>query len=469
MQRITPQEKDFPQWYQDVVKEAELAESSQTRGCGIVKPYGFAIWENIKDELNKRIKADGVENLYFPLFLPMSNLQAEAEHVEGFSPELAVVTVAGGEELQEPLAVRPTSEAVMYPTFAKWINSYRDLPLRVNQWANVVRWEKRPRPFLRWSEFLWQEGHSAFADKREALEEMWRMLDMYKEVYEWMAIPTLWGRKSESEKFAGAEITTTTEVMAKDGKAIQGATSHHLADNFAKAFDIKYLGEDGKWHFVYQNSWGMSWRTLGALIMAHGDDKGLKLPPNVAPTQMVVVPIKNTAEVSKFASDISKALAEFRVKVDDRENKSPGHKFYDWEIKGVPIRIEIGENEVADMVCTVYRRDTQEKTTVPAQHINDYVSDLLKEIQDNMFRSAKEFQQQNIVQISSIDEIEKHPGKFFLASWSEDPESEKLLKEKYSMVSRVLPKEYEDKKPTNKTCFITGEPAKHDWIFAKSY
>jgi len=323
--RITPQSENFSKWYLDVVKEAELAENSEVRGCGIVRPYGFKIWELIKKELSRRIEATGVENVYFPLFIPMENLQAEKDHVEGFSPELAVVTYGGGERLANQLAVRPTSETSMYKTYAKWIQSHKDLPMRLNQWNNVVRWEKRPRPFLRWSEFLWQEGHTAFASKEEAVAEMWQMLDIYKQMYEFMAIPVIEGKKSDLERFAGAEITSTVEIMVRDGKAIQGATSHYLGTNFAKVFDITYTGEDEQQHLVHQNSWGFTWRSIGALIMAHGDDRGLRLSPGIAPFQVVVVPIlgdDEPAEVLNFCNKIKDELEEYRVKVDDRKEHS---------------------------------------------------------------------------------------------------------------------------------------------------
>jgi len=356
--------EDFPKWYQDVVREAGLAEVSEVRGCGIVKPYGYRIWELVREELNRRIVATGVENVYFPIFVPLANLELEADHVEGFAPELAVVTHAGGEELKDKLAIRPTSEAAMYRTYAKWIRSYRDLPLRLNQWANVVRWEKRPRPFLRWSEFQWQEGHTAFATEREARAEMWQMAEIYEDMYRWLALPAVTGRKSQMEKFAGAEMTITNEVMALDGKAIQGSTSHYLGTNFAKVFDIYYLGEDGEKHPAHQNSWGFSWRAVGAIIMGHGDDNGLRLPPNVAPVQVVVVPIfkeENKAEVLSYAREVEEELRGVRVKVDDRENMSPGFKFNEWEVKGVPIRLEIGGREAENRQVTLVRRDKEGK------------------------------------------------------------------------------------------------------------
>ena len=470
--KITSQSEDFSKWYHDVVKEADLAENSDVRGCGIVKPYGYKVWELIKSELSRKLEELGVENVYFPIFIPMKNLEIEKEHVEGFSPELAVVSYGGGEELVEKLAIRPTSETSMYKAYARWVESYKDLPLKLNQWNNVVRWEKRPRPFLRWSEFLWQEGHTVFSNKQDAVSEVWQMIDVYEKLYEFMAIPVFKGRKSEMEKFAGAEMTTTVEVMARDGKAIQGATSHYLGTNFSKAFGIEYLGEDEKKHLAHQNSWGLSWRTIGALIMAHGDDNGLRLPPNVAPTQIVIVPIykdENKEKVLNFSHEIFKKLQEkFRVKFDDRDFVSPGFKFNYWEVKGVPVRIEIGEKEVDADELTIFRRDQNERLKKKAISLENSIAELMKDIHQNLYQQAKDSSRNKIYRVESIDEINDQKG-FFEASWSEDVESEKLLKERFSMVSRVLPRENEEREPKNKKCFITGKPARHDWFFAKSY
>jgi len=470
--KITKQAVDFSAWYQDVIKEAELAEPSEVRGCGIVRPYGLKIWELIKAELSRKLEADGVENVYFPIFVPLENFEAEKEHVKGFSPELAVVTYGGGEELVNKLAVRPTSEVAMYKTYAKWIQSYNDLPLRLNQWANVVRWEKRPRAFLRWSEFLWQEGHTVFATEPEARDEMQHMADIYQQCYQFMALPTFVGRKSENEKFAGAVTTTTVEVMAKDGKAIQGATSHYLGTNFAKVFGVEYLGADGQKHFGQQNSWGLSWRAVGAVIMAHGDDSGLRLPPNIAPIQIVLVPIykdENKEKVINFCNDLKNKLAEkFRVKLDDRENLTPGFKFNHWELKGVPVRLEIGGQEIDQGELTIFRRDLNTKAKVKLDDLFGRIPALFEEIQASLYNQAQAFASSHIHRIESIDEIKDQIG-WFEASWSEDSDSEKILKERFSMVSRALPRENETKEPKNKTCFITGKPAKHDWLFAKSY
>ncbi len=470
---ITKQADDFPQWYQDVVREAELAESSEVRGCGIVRPYGMKIWELIKAELSRQLEEDGVENVYFPIFVPLENLEAEKEHVAGFSPELAVVTHAGGEELTNKLAIRPTSEAAMYKTYARWIQSYKDLPLRLNQWANVVRWEKRPRAFLRWSEFLWQEGHTVFATEEEARAEEVKMLNIYKDTYEFMAIPSFTGQKSESEKFAGAVTTMTAEVMARDGKAIQGATSHYLGTNFAKAFGVNYLGADGESHLAHQNSWGLAWRAVGAVVMVHGDDNGLRLPPNVAPIQIVAVPIyrdeAGRQQVLEFCQKLKNDFGGwYRFKTDERDGQTPGFKFNYWEVRGVPVRLEIGVKEVADSKVTVFRRDTSVKETVALVDLVKYLEKLMIDIHNNLFQQATNFAQSHIYRIENWEEIDDRPG-WFEASWSEDPATEKQLKEKFSMVSRVLPPEFAARGPKNKKCFISGQPAKHDWLFAKSY
>ena len=470
---ITKQSENFPEWYQDVIKEAELADNSEVRGCGIVRPYGLKIWELIKAELSRLLEDDGVENVYFPIFVPMENLMAEKDHIEGFAPELAVVTHAGGEELVNKLAIRPTSEAAMYKTYARWIQSYKDLPLRLNQWANVVRWEKRPRAFLRWSEFLWQEGHTVFASEEEARLEVDKILGFYADTYEFMALPSFTGRKSESEKFAGAVMTKTAEVMSKDGKAIQGGTSHYLGTNFAKVFNVKYLGADGEMHYGHQNSWGFAWRAVGALIMGHGDDNGLRLPPNVDPIQIIIVPIykddETKAKVLAYCESIKKDLAKiYRIKIDERDGLTPGFKFNHWEVRGVPVRLEIGPKEVEEGLVSVYRRDTLEKTGASLCELSNFLEKLMISIHKNLYDQALEFTKNHIYRIENMDEIDDRQG-WFEASWSEDPESEKILKEKYQMVSRVLPTANEGQAPKNKKCFITGGEAKHDWYFAKSY
>lgn len=473
--KLTKQSEDFSQWYLDVVKEAELAESSEVRGCGIIKPYGYKIWELIKEDLNSRIKETGAENVYFPLFVPLENIEAEKEHVDGFAPELAVVTHGGGVELVKKLAIRPTSETAMYKTYSRWVQSYRDLPMRLNQWNNVVRWELRTRPFLRWAEFQWQEGHTVFATEEESREEVWQMLEVYKKAYKNMAIPVFDGKKSEMEKFAGAVMTTTVEAMSKDGKAIQAGTSHYLGTNFSKVFDVKYQGEDGKMHYAHQNSWGFSWRSIGALIMVHGDDNGLRLPPNIAPYQIVIVPIvkgKNTDQDEKvinYSKMLKEVLENYRVKIDYRDNLSLGYKFNEWEVKGVPIRVEMGFKEIESKQLTIFRRDKNKKEIVDGHEFVENIEQLMLDIQDNLYKQASEFANNHIHRVESIDDITGKEIGFIEASWSETTESEKTLKEKFGMVSRVLPKTYENSKPKNKVCFITGKPAKHDWYFAKSY
>lgn len=469
--RLTPQEKNFPRWYQDIVREAGLAEASEVRGCGIVKPYGYKIWELIKSKFSTIIENKGVENVYFPIFIPMSNLESEKEHVEGFSPELAIVTIGGGEKLSENLVVRPTSETGMYKAYSKWIQSYKDLPLKLNQWNNVVRWEKRPRAFLRWSEFLWQEGHTAFATEEDALNEMWEMLDSYEEIYRYMSIPVYKGIKSQKEKFAGAVITSCVEIVTKDGKAIQGATSHHLGQNFSKVFDIKYLGKDGKTHYVYQNSWGFAWRSIAAIVMVHGDNKGLKLPPSVAPYQIVIVPIykeTNKTNVLNYCEKLGSQFTNYRVKFDMRDDLSPGYKFNDWEMKGVPIRLEIGENELKDNTVTIYRRDTNSKEVMKVDELKNSIESIFKNIDSNLYQKACELKDSLVTRISNWDEIKGKKG-FFEASWCESIESELTLKEKFKITSRVLVKENINKKSKEKKCFVTGTEAKRDWLFAKSY
>ena len=468
---ITPQTESFSKWYQDVVREADLAESSEVRGSGIVKPYGFKIWKLIKKQLESQIEATGAEDVYFPLLIPIANLEIEKKHIEGFSPELAVVTHGGGEELTNKLAIRPTSETAMYTSYAKWIQGYSDLPLRLDQWNNVMRWEKRPRAFLRWSEFLWQEGHSAFATKKEAIDEVWQMIGEYEKLYKYLAIPTFIGTKSEAEKFAGAEMTVSAEVMARDGKAIQAATSHYLGTNFAKAFGIKYSDKDGKSQFVHQNSWGLSWRSVGAVIMAHGDDNGLRLPPNVAPIQVVIVPIvkdNNAEEILSYCHKLDVQLKAFRTKIDERTDLNPGFKYNYWEVKGVPVRLEVGSKEVKTNEVSVFRRDTAERQNVATSEISSTVKKTLADVQDNLYQQAQEFASSHIHRIEDVSEIKEQVG-FFEASWCESEESEKMLKEKYSITSRVLLTKDKESKPKNKQCFITKKEAKHDWLFAQSY
>ncbi len=408
VEQIADINADFPQWYTDVVLKTKLVDYGPVKGTMVIRPYGYAIWENIQKEMNARFKTRGVENAYFPLLIPMSFFTKEAEHVEGFAPEVAVVTVAGGEKLAEPLAIRPTSETIIGTMCAKWVQSYRDLPLKVNQWCNVMRWEKTTRPFLRTSEFLWQEGHTVHASQAEAEEETFAMLDIYKEFAEsCLAIPVMTGRKTEKEKFAGAVATYTMEAMMRDGKSLQAGTSHYLGQNFATAFDIKYLGTEGVLQTAYTTSWGVSTRLIGAVIMTHGDERGLLLPPVVAPIQCVIVPIAaRKAGVVEACEELKKELenAGVRVTLDNSDN-SPGWKFNEWEMKGVPVRIELGPRDIeaGKMICA--RRDTCEKTEMPLANAADSVKALLKTVQKDMLEAARARRDNRIVYADDIKGI----------------------------------------------------------------
>lgn len=472
MSRITPQSEDFSQWYLDIVKEAELADYSKIKGCMVIKPYGYAIWENMQKDLDSRIKAAGVKNVYFPLFIPESFLQREKEHVEGFAPECAVVTHGGGKELTEKLVVRPTSETIMYDTFSDWIQSYRDLPLLTNQWANVVRWEMRTRPFLRTTEFLWQEGHTAHKDKAGADEEAHRALKMYEDFdREALALPVLTGRKSDKEKFAGALYTLSTEALAKDGKAIQAGTSHNLGTTFAKSFNIQYQDEAGQLQDVWQTSWGVSTRLVGTLIVCHGDDKGLKMPPKIAPIQVVVVPIfKNDEEKAaavKAANQVKTDLKNVRVEIDDREGQTPGYKFAEWEVKGVPIRIEIGPRDLESASCVVARRDTSEKETYELSELFTVIPKLLDEIQENLYEQALNFQKENTHQVDSYDEFKnvlEEKGGFIIAGWCGSEDCEQKIQDETKATIRVIDEEEHEGK-----CVLCGGEAKQRVYFAKAY
>ncbi len=410
---LTPQAEDFPRWYQDVLAKAELAENGPVRGTMVIRPWGYAIWEGIQAAIDARIKACGAKNAYFPLFIPESYLKREAEHVEGFSPELAVVTHAGGEELAEPIVVRPTSETVIGEYMAKWIQSYRDLPLLLNQWANVVRWELRPRLFLRTSEFLWQEGHTAHQSHDDAAAYATRIhLEVYDDfLRQVMALPTQLGMKTDRERFAGATNTYTCEGMMGDGKALQMATSHELGQNFAKAFDIRYLGDDGQEHHCWTTSWGASTRLVGGLIMAHGDDAGLVLPPRLAPTQVVVLCIRDEPEVLEAASRLSSELSAQGVRVEvDRGSASFGRRITGWELKGVPIRLEVGPRDLAEGKVTVARRDSGEKLTVALGEATSAIAPLLEEIQAGLFASRAAKAEALTVEVSSLDEAIEAAG-----------------------------------------------------------
>ncbi|CAN5730796.1 proline--tRNA ligase [soil metagenome] len=416
---LTPQAEDFPRWYQDVVAKADLAENGPARGTMTMKPWGYALWERIQAEVDARIKATGHDNVMFPLFIPYSFLQKEAEHVEGFSPELALVTHAGGEDLAEPLVVRPTSETVIGDAMSRWIQGHRDLPLLLNQWSNVVRWELRPRIFLRTSEFWWQEGHTAHATREEAQEETLTIHDrVYLEsIRDCMAIDVVSGLKTKRETFAGADLTYTHEGLMRDGKALQMATSHNLGQNFAKGFDITYTDANNTVQHVWTTSWGMSTRTVGALIMAHGDDRGLRLPPVVAPRQVVVMAVKD--EVTDICADLDQRLmrAGVRSKLDDRTETSFGRRAVEWELKGVPIRLELGPRDLADGVVTLARRDTGTKETVSLDGVADRVIDLLVEVQDSLLAQSTQRRQADTTDVAEVDKIEG-PG-FFRIPWND--------------------------------------------------
>ena len=469
VERIADIEKDFPQWYTDVVVKTGLVDYGPVKGTMVIRPYGYAIWENIQSELDKRFKATGHKNAYFPLLIPMSFFTKEAEHVEGFAPEVAVVTHAGGEELSEPLAIRPTSETIFGSMYSKWIQSYRDLPVLINQWANVMRWEKTTRPFLRTSEFLWQEGHTAHATEEEALEETMKMLGVYKEFAEnCLAIPVITGRKTEKEKFAGAVATFGMEAMMKDGKSLQAGTTHYLGQNFAKAFDIKYLDKDGAQKFVYTSSWGVSTRLIGALIMAHGDSRGLVIPPVVAPVQAVIVPIAvKKAGVLEKCGEVKKILesAGVRVELDDTDN-SPGWKFNEWEMKGVPLRIELGPRDIEAGKAVIFRRDTLEKNEYALDGIADTVKKLLSAVQKDMLKAAETRRDGRIVYADDIDGILKgvENGNFVKAGWCGCRKCEDEVKAKTAATARVFAEG-----ETSKKCAVCGKDAERTVIFARPY
>lgn len=474
VKEITPKSQDYSQWYIDVIRKAELMDYAPVKGCMVIRPYGYAIWERVQEGLDRRFKATGHMNAYFPMFIPESFLLKEAEHVEGFAPECAWVTVGGGEQLSERLAIRPTSETIICSLYAKWIKSYRDLPVLINQWANVVRWEKSVRPFLRTTEFLWQEGHTAHRTAAEAEAETARMLDVYRDFVENdLSIPVIPGRKTEKEKFAGAVATYSIEALMGDGKALQAGTSHYLGDKFAKGFDIQFLDEDNTLKYVHQTSWGMSTRIVGALIMVHGDDRGLVLPPKVAPFQVVIVPIAPTKEresVLTAAAGLRDRLAEVaRVKLDDRAEYTPGWKFNEWEMRGVPLRVEIGPRDLKNGQCVLVRRDTGEKASVALADVEGAVRELLATIQSSLFERAKAFQAASTHTASSLAElgqiVEEQRG-LVLAGWCGDPECEAKVKDETGATIRNIPF---DSTGTADRCVCCGGPAKHTVYFARSY
>lgn len=488
---ITSREADYSQWYNDLVIKGELADYSAVRGCMVIKPYGFALWENMRDALDRMFKDTGHVNAYFPLLVPKSLFEAEEKNAEGFAKECAIVThyrlktdpsqkgklvVDPEAKLEEELIIRPTSEAIIWNTYKGWIQSYRDLPILVNQWANVMRWEMRTRLFLRTAEFLWQEGHTAHASKEEAVEETLRMLDVYADFAEnWMALPVFKGVKSANERFAGAEDTYCIEALMQDGKALQAGTSHFLGQNFAKAFDVKFSDRDNKLEYVWATSWGVSTRLIGALVMAHSDDEGLVLPPRIAPLQVVIVPIykgeEQKAAIDSKVSDIIKELkaAGIRVKYDDSDNARPGWKFAEYEMKGVPVRLALGARDLEKNVVEVARRDTKAKTVVTLDGVAQYVQGLLTEIQQQMYNKAKDYRDTHITPADSWDEFEKlldGKGGFIAAHWDGTAETEEAIKEKTKATIRCIPLDGE-KEPGN--CILTGKPSEQRVLFARAY
>ncbi len=467
---IASRNDDFPQWYTDVILKTDMVDYSIVKGCMVIKPYGYGVWELIQDEMDRRFKETGHVNAYFPLLIPESLLKKEAEHVEGFAPEVAWVTHGGDEELTERLCIRPTSETIICSMYSKWIQSYRDLPLLINQWANVVRWEKNTRPFLRTSEFLWQEGHTAHATFEEAEAETQRMLEVYREFAQnVLAIPVICGKKSEKEKFAGAQATYTIEAMMQDGKALQMGTSHNLSDHFAKAYDIKYLSKDGKLEHCFTTSWGTSTRMIGGLIMVHGDDRGLVLPPRVAPIQLVILPIAmHKAGVIEKADEIYAQLksAGIRVKVDDSD-QTAGWKFNQWEMKGVPVRLEVGPKDIENKQVVLVRRDTHEKYIVPMETLTDTVKKLLDDIHESLFNRALAFREAKTVDATTFEELKNGVNSGFVrAMWCGDRECEDAIKEKTGATTRCMPFE---QKHLSDVCVHCGKPAKAMTYFAKSY
>ncbi|HLD26152.1 MAG TPA: proline--tRNA ligase [Candidatus Andersenbacteria bacterium] len=460
------------EWYNKVVLEAELADYGPAKGTMIFRPYGFAIWEQIRALLDVEIKKRGVENAYWPLFIPESLLHKEKEHVEGFSPELAVVTIGGGEELTEKLVIRPTSETIMYQSYAKWIQSWRDLPMQINQWNNVVRWEKRTYLFLRTSEFLWQEGHTAHATHAEASATVSWAMDMYERFYrENLAIPGYVLVKSEQEKFAGADMTLSYETLMPEGKALQSSTSHDLGQNFSRAFEIAFLDQQGSSQHVWQTSWGLSTRSIGALLMTHGDDNGLRFPPRIAPIQVVIVPIRDAAETIAYAEEIKELLraAGLRVRLENRGNESLGYTINKWELKGVPLRLEVGPKEVVDGVVTAVRRDNFVKEKITYAALAETVSTLLEDIQAQLYKEADDFLGANTREANTYDDFKKIMATqrgFIRCNWCEEAACEKAIKDetKASTRGRQL-----EQAPVEGQCFRCGKPAQRTWLFAQSY
>ncbi len=486
---LTSRSENYSQWYQDLVIKADLAENSAVRGCMVIKPYGYAIWEKMQAELDRMFKETGHVNAYFPLFIPKSFFSKEADHVEGFAKECAVVThyrlkndenggvvVDPDAKLEEELIVRPTSETIIWNTYKNWIQSYRDLPILINQWANVVRWEMRTRLFLRTAEFLWQEGHTAHATKQEAIEETEKIVDVYANFVEnFMALPVVKGLKTANERFAGAVETYSIEALMQDGKALQSGTSHFLGQNFAKAFDVKFASKEGVEEYVWATSWGVSTRLMGALIMAHSDDNGLVLPPKLAPFQVVIVPIyKSMEQLSAISDKVDEIIAKLKakgisVKYDDNDNKKPGWKFAEYELKGVPVRLAMGPRDLENGTVEIARRDTLEKNVVEINGIENYIETLLDDIQNNIYKKAFDFRAANTVKVDTYDEFKevlKNKGGFILAHWDGTSETEEKIKAETKATIRCMPLEYEEEEGT---CIYSGKPSTRRVLFALAY
>ena len=489
LKELTKRAENYSQWYNDLVVKADLAEQSPVRGCMVIKPYGYAIWEKMQQQLDKEFKKAGVQNAYFPLLIPKSFFSREAEHVQGFAKECAVVThyrlkenedgsdvvVDPSAKLEEELIIRPTSETIIWNTYKGWIKSWRDLPIMCNQWCNVMRWEMRTRPFLRTSEFLWQEGHTAHATKEEAEAEAQKMLKVYADfAEEWMAVPVIQGVKSETERFAGALNTYTIEAMMQDGKALQSGTSHFLGQNFAKSFDVTFLNKENKPEYVWATSWGVSTRLMGALIMVHSDDNGLVLPPNLAPVQVVMIPIyKNDEQLNTIREKLQPVIRELQaagvsVKLDDSDNKRPGFKFADYELKGVPVRLAMGARDLENNTIELMRRDTLEKENVSFDNIAQHVTELLADIQNNLFEKARRYRDAHIYECDNYDEFKTKvkDGGFFLCHWDGTAETEAKIKEETQATIRCIPFGYEQ---TEGIDMVSGKPAKCRVIIARSY
>ena len=489
LKELTKRSENYSQWYNDLVLKADLAEQSAVRGCMVIKPYGYAIWEKIQRQLDDMFKATGHVNAYFPLLIPKSYLSREADHVEGFAKECAVVThyrlkndpegngviVDPAARLEEELIIRPTSETIIWSTYKNWIHSYRDLPILCNQWANVMRWEMRTRLFLRTAEFLWQEGHTAHATREEAEEEAMRMINLYGEFAEkYMAVPVVKGVKSANERFAGALDTYTIEALMQDGKALQSGTSHFLGQNFAKAFDVQYVDKENNMQYVWATSWGVSTRLMGALIMAHSDDNGLVLPPKLAPIQVVIVPIyKNAEQLAAIDAKVEGIVSKLRsmgisVKYDNADNKRPGFKFADYELKGVPVRLVMGGRDLENNTMEVMRRDTLEKETISCDGIEEHVARLLDEIQEGIYRKALAYREEHTVAVDTYEEFKEQieKGGFVLAHWDGTPETEERIKEETKATIRCIPFEGDT---TPGTCMVTGKPSARRVLFARAY